>query len=206
MNQHELDQLLRKVPVPERTEQYWEEFPEAITRRIKNEDNHGTSQQATVPARWVWKLAWKLRYPATAAVLLLLLLLPWKRGATPDELQRLRLCYREVALLFPKQLEAVVLTAEGAQLQLSDRPNVPDSPPIFVRMCPPQNKGASPRCTTAVSFSGQKIQLAGREFEILANGRGEIFLLAKEGVLVPGQALVGGEKWRFETGWLEHAL
>ena len=43
MNQHELDQLLRKVPVPERTEQYWEEFPETITRRIKNEDIIGSA-------------------------------------------------------------------------------------------------------------------------------------------------------------------
>src|SRR5206468_9748660 len=140
----------------------------------------------------------------------------WKRPATPtpndEQLQALRVCYRQVAELFPRQLEAVVLGPDGAQIQLSETPDLPDSPPVFVRLCAPgsssrsplvesDSSASSPRCTMAVSFSGGKIRLAGREFEILANGRGEIFLLAKEGGWVPGQKPVGAEKWRLETGW-----
>ena len=98
-------------------------------------------------------------------------------------------------------METVVFGGDEPYLQLSELPDVPSSPPLFVRICPPSGK-----CVTAVSFSGQKVRVSGREFEILANGVGEIFLLAKEGVWSPGQAPVGGENWRFETGWLERHL
>jgi hypothetical protein len=203
MNPNELDQLLRKIPVPQWDEQHWKDFPEAVTRRIKSGSNHGIPWQSTglTEARRQWAWVWGGGLSTVAAMLLLFHL--WKGTAPANEqLEQLRICFQQVAPLFPKQLEAVILTADGVQLQLSDRPVVPDSPALFLRVCPASNK-TSGSCTTAVSFSGRKIQLAGREFEILVNGKGEIFLLAEDGVWVPGHALVGLEKWRFETGWLE---
>jgi hypothetical protein len=128
-------------------------------------------------------------------------------GVRPDarrdeQLQVLRTCYREVADLFPRQFEAVILSDDEVQLQLSDAPVVPGSPPLFVRICSP-----SSRCATAVSFSGRKIHLSGRAFEILANGDGEIFLMSAEGVWrKAGRAPAGCEGWQFESGWVERSL
>ncbi len=201
MNNDELDQRLRSASPPERSEAYWREFPESVERRILAEKQR--AEAAVRPGfhpslKWIWRLA----LPG-AAVVIALLLMPGQQPKTPihEQLSSLRAGYEQVAALFPGQLETVVFGGDEPYLQLSDLPDVPSSPPLFVRICPPSGK-----CVTAVSFSGQKVRVSGREFEVLANGVGEIFLLAKEGVWSPGQAPVGGENWRFETGWLERHL
>src|SRR5213596_2156890 len=129
MNQHELDQLLREIPLPDRSDSYWKEFPTAVVRRIQSDEPRAVPRtpESGEPVvsrrrrRWLYSMA----LPAAAAVALLFVI-PWKRPATPtpndEQLQALRVCYRQVAELFPRQLEAVVLGPDGAQIQLSETP------------------------------------------------------------------------------------
>jgi hypothetical protein len=141
-----------------------------------------------------------LLVPAVAAVVALAVLRgPRTTSPVDEQVQTLRACYRQIADLFPGQLEAMVLGPDGPQLQLSETPDVPDSPPIFVQVCSPVG-----RCAAAVSFSGRKIRLADRELELLANGNGEILLLAREQVWAAGQGPVGIDGWRYQAGWLQH--
>lgn len=204
MNNNELEHLLRSVPAPERDDAYWKEFPEALSRRIGSEAQPPAPHE---PCRTspLLKRNWGLAFAGVTAVVacFVFFLLPPKHPGSPtqEQLQSLRVCYQQIRELFPQQMEAVILSPDGVQLQLSDTPDVPDSPPLFVRICAP-----SAPCATAVSFSGRKIRVAGREFEILANGAGEIFVIASEWVWVSGQGPVSGEGWRFESGWLEHSL
>lgn len=196
MNDHDLDRILRSSPVPERDEAYWKEFPESVERRIR------AGQRAVAPPQRSWpRLRWLVGFGlSAAAVLVALLLLREKLPVAPadEQLAPLQACYRQIAEMFPGQLQAVVLSADGVQLQLSETGEVPNSRPLFVRIC-----GPSSRCATAISFSGQKIRLADREFEVLATGAGQIFLVGKEGVWLPGQAALNGETWRCEAGWLQ---
>jgi hypothetical protein len=201
MNNRELDRLLKTAPLPERNEAYWREFPESVARRIRVEllpnQTHARENFGTL-SKWRWWLG----FAGAAAAVAFFVASENRRDSRSDEqLQALRTCYQQTADLFPRQLEAMMLGADGPQLQLSDAPDVPATPPLFVRICPP-----SSRCTTVVSFSGRKIRVSGEEFEILANGAGEIFLIAKEGVWTSGQMPVGGKAWRFESGWLERSL
>jgi hypothetical protein len=101
--------------------------------------------------------------------------------------------------MFPKQLQAVIFEAGQFRLQVSGRPEVPDSPPLLVHIC------HASRCATLVTFSGQVVDVMGRKFEVLADGRGGVIFLGQEGVWKPGQAPVGGE-WRFEAAGLEEWL
>jgi hypothetical protein len=201
MNNRELDQLLRTTAPPERADAYWEEFPESVVRRIRVEpvrNETGARREFSALSKWsTW-----LGLAGATAVVAFFVASEFRQRSQPDkQLLALRTCYRQTADLFPRQLEAVILDADGPQLQLSDTPDVPASPPLFVRICPP-----SSRCTTVVSFSGRTIHVSGEEFEILANGAGEIFLMTKKGVWSSGESPVKGGGWRFESGWLERSL
>jgi hypothetical protein len=198
-NDHKLEHLLRSVPLAERDEAYWQQFPKSVLRRIREEDQRSRREERHPRSgfsKWAWSLG------LSTALVFGLLVLSGRRTSRLDEpSQAVLACYHELAEFFPHQLEAVLLSANGAEIQLSKAPNVPDSPPLYIRICPP-----SAPCMTAISFSGGKIKVFGREFEILANGNGGIFLLAGEGVWVSGQTPGPGEGWRFESGWLEQKL
>jgi|SRR5881394_391747 len=201
MNHRELEELLKQNTPPERDEAYWRDFPPAVSRRIRSEE-----RPAAVPVRRgvaAFRMWRGLAAAAGAAALVAILVAPRLRRESPsdEQLQALRTCYRQVSELFPRQLEAVVLGPDGLQLQLSDRPNVPISPVLYVRICTPASW-----CTTALTFSGQVIRAGGREFEILADGTGHIFLVAEDGVWTPGHAPPSGEPWRLESGWLGQSL
>jgi len=200
MTHDELTRLLRSAPPPPRNVEYWHEFPAQVVRKIQQTPRtesataHSRDTAVLFPA-WLKELG---LVGACAAALCLLL--PGLRLRTPapgePRLAALRTYYRNIEEMFPHQFEAVLVTSEGVQLQLSTRANVPNSPPLYVRICTPS------RCTTAVTFSGQSIRVDGKEFEVLATGQGEILVLAREGVRSPGNNPVSGQQWRFETGWL----
>jgi hypothetical protein len=203
MKSRELERYLKSNSPPDRDETYWQDFPEMVLRRIRTEDRPAAERPQRRPATAWFRLGARFAVVAGAAAVLAFFLAPrWRNPARPNEpLQGLRTCYQEVAELFPRQFEAVVFSHDGVELQLSEAPNVPDSPPLYVRICSPASK-----CITVVTFSGQTVHAAGREFEILADGKGEIFLLAKEGVWTAGNEQVAANGWRVESGWLGQKL
>ena len=166
----------------------------------------GDVAQGNVPAErtpsWRhWSLAAAGACALAALGALAFVLWPTHRVSPEDaQVQVLRQYYREVSPLFPKQFEALVLDAGAVHLQLAEAATLPTSPPLYVRVC-----GPSAGCVTAVTFSGQRLNLLGRDFEVLVDGQGRIFFLAKEGVWVPGHGPASGG-WRFDAGWLERTL
>ncbi len=239
MTNDELDQQLRRIPVPPRDPEYWQTFPETVTRRIAAEAKawHRPPAQS-VSERARQRRAggsWRVLVPATAAALVILAVVWFSRpgprptdstaagssaGRSPsragspdpwsavdaDPRATLLKVYEEVAELFPGRLQAIVLGQDGAQLQLSEKADVPTSPPVFIRLCSP-----AARCTTAVSFSGQTVRLDGSDFEVLTSGADEVFLLARDRLLTPGPTVTeanqneGPGPWRLDAGWLSSA-
>ena len=71
MSNHELDKLLRSVPVPGREEQYWEEFPDQARCRIRS----ARSDSSVVNRRSdAFRGKWILGLSLTAAAALLWML------------------------------------------------------------------------------------------------------------------------------------
>lgn len=203
MTNRELEQFLKTTTPPSRTDEYWQAFPESVVRQIKGSQGPAScaGQGQTPGGHLLWKLCF-----ATFGLAALAVGVVWFRpnaGKAPgSDLQILRTYYREMESLFPRQFESVVFDRDEVHLRLSDRPDVPNSPPLYVRVCAP---GPSSGCVSAITFSGQKLRVLGREFEVLADGKGQIFFLAKEAAWNPGEEPMGGG-WRFESGWLERPL
>ena len=196
MNDQELDHLLKSAAPPGREEEYWREFPAQVRRSLRDD----AAQPG--PRSTSWRLFWKLGFVGACAVVAAVFLLKSghpRQAVDGMELSELRRCYQELAGMFPRQLQAVVLESGQFRLQVSGGSEVPDSPPLLVRVC------RASRCATVVTFSGQQVEVLGRKFEVLADGRGGIIFLGQEGVWKPGQAPVGDE-WRFEAAGLEGRL
>jgi hypothetical protein len=60
------------------------------------------------------------------------------------------------------------------QLVLADRADVPDSPPLFVKICDGKN------CSSLVTFSGQEVEVDGQKITVLADANGGIILAGNQ--------------------------
>ncbi|HKW30855.1 MAG TPA: hypothetical protein VJT54_16095, partial [Verrucomicrobiae bacterium] len=127
--------------------------------------------------RWFPRLAWGL---VTAACILMAFAVGHWRGqvetktvASSDILQNAKLI-RETLAMFPNRVRAIVCDKNGFNLVLSDHNDVPDSTPIYIRVCDGE------QCAAFVTFSGQEIAMAGQEVTVLSDGRGGIILEGKQ--------------------------
>src|SRR5207248_1269766 len=129
MNDRELDLLLKLVQQPGYEEEYWQTFPRGVTHRLKAEARKKMSE----PANINWGLVWKLGLAGACAGMAVLMVFRFSEFGRPaqKQLRILSQSYRQLAGLFPKQIEAIVLESGEFHLQLSDRPNVASSPPLF---------------------------------------------------------------------------
>lgn len=168
MDDSQLNKLLRKLPVPERSAGYWEYFPKRVTARL---------HESPVPTRRVSLLAWGLGL-ATVCVAVGLTLSVWLRGHGPEILtaaQRAenRKLFEEIATLFPNRLESIEIDAQGVKLHLSDAENVPVSKPLLVSIC------KAGQCRRIITFSGQTVQVNGDTLDVLADGKGNVLLVGR---------------------------
>jgi hypothetical protein len=65
---------------------------------------------------------------------------------------------------------AVTFGPEGPRVILSDRPDLPETPGIVVRLC------AQDGCRTALTVSGQSVELGTQRLEVLGTARGEVLV------------------------------
>jgi len=65
MNDSELKSALKSVPLPERTNEYWDDFPSRIRTQLPRESREARLESALSP-RWVWAV----RFAAAAALVL----------------------------------------------------------------------------------------------------------------------------------------
>lgn len=164
MNDPELNAILKAVRLPESATNTWEDIPRTVLAELRRDSRTGR------PSAWRrLQLSWGFAL-ATAAVLLAFTLGYWRGQAPgPDVLQDAKFL-RETLALFPHQVRAIVKDEQGVSLVLSDTGDVPASPPLYVRICDGR------QCVSAVTFSGQEIQIAGRRVTVLADPRGGIIL------------------------------
>ena len=166
MNNADLDKLLKTARVPERGGDYWQEFPKRVLRCL----NRARTPRVSRPrpqraAAWAWGLG------LAAACVAAGFFFGFRQGRVgPEERQlaALQKIYREVAVLFPNQLRAIIIDEQGPRLVLAEKPNVPSSDPLYVRIC------QAKRCQTFITFSGQQIRVNGEVFDVLADGSGGV--------------------------------
>jgi hypothetical protein len=180
MTDPQLEILLNRAPAPERTPDYWKEFPGQVVARL-----HETSKQRerrSPERRWAPRLAWGGAI-AFACLVLGFVFGHW-HAATPKSASNALLqnetMVREILTMFPNRVRAIVQTAQGVQLVLSEKPDVPVSTPIWIKV------GGQ----VAVTFSGQEIQIGGEQMTVLSDSQGGIILMAKQLIwssTAPGQ-------------------
>ena len=194
MNNRELEELLKAAEPPARDARYWESFPSRVQSQPATQYPPKAIANPHRPALQLWKLG----FAATGFAITLFLVLKFAStmGGQNEDLRLLRNCYRESASLFSGQLKALRIESGAFYLDLSDKPDVPRSAPLYVRAC------KHSQCGAAVTFSGQQIELLGQKFEVLVDGRGGIMLLTPQGLINSDSAGLD----RVEIGWLDQRL
>ena len=219
MNDRELNEILQRAKVPEREAAYWERFPASVTAGIERRGEQAHAQgSADVPVRtrahsasagsWSFVLRFLGSKPAfaiglaTACVALGFVLGFWRGQRSPGtepKLADVRKYYRELEALFPNQLQAIVFDQQGAHLVLAQEPNLPDSPPLYVKICGPAG------CKSFVTFSGQQIQVNGDVFDVLVDHRGDVLLVGRNLAWSSAHTTANSGPYRIEARALEVA-
>lgn len=209
MNKPELESILKQARLPEIPEASLEIFPRNVVSRIDREraswsssfslSGRGDAAGNTLKRelqRLFPRLAWGL---ATATcILLTFAVVHWngriKSETIPanDSLASLKLI-RETLALFPNRVRAIVQDEHGLNLVLSENDDVPASAPLYVRICDGSN------CSSAVTFSGQEIELAGQKISVLADARGEIILSGNQFVWSETAPAHAGSRLKIEA-------
>lgn len=193
MKDEELTRILKGAPVPERTPEYWEQFPNRVLAQIHSRSPEAPVSQPAASRAGRHPVSsetgatpWRFLSPKAAFALVLGLVALclglgftlgfWKgRHLATDEAQLAdaRTYFNEIEPLFPGQLRAIVFDQQGTHLVLSERPDVPPSPPLYIEITGPKG------CQRFVTFSGQQIRVNGDVCEVLQDRQGHILLVGR---------------------------
>jgi hypothetical protein len=174
MTDSELNQILKSARLPERPAPFWEACPRQVIRRLRQ----APGPERHEPRRQFSLALWGIGF-ATACLAIGFAFGFWhgrRNHAEDGLLAEDGKLVREVAALFPNRVRAIISDNTGVRLVLSDLPDVPASAPLFLKIC------RGKKCQSIITFSGQEIQVAGQEFEVLADARGNVFLVGHQGV------------------------
>jgi hypothetical protein len=186
MNDSELNDLLKSARVPDKSDAYWEKFPGQVIGEIEIRAPRNVDGPVRfAPSHTVRPWFSFLRNPALSFGLVTLALVAFvslvtfvplknKSSISTQQLQEAQKYYREIESLFPNQLEAIVLDQSGPRLVLAKEPTVPNSPPLYVKICSPQN------CQRFITFSGQQIHVNGESFDVLMDRQGHVLLMGRD--------------------------
>jgi hypothetical protein len=194
MNDKELNEVLKRAAVPERGADYWERFPSQVTAVIERRRQDARAEKSTHAsvaavveggAAWAWVSAFRslVSKPAfafgIAAVCLTLgfVLGFWRGQRSPSydpQLAEAQQYFREIQGLFPRQLQAIVFDQQGAHLVLAQEPNLPVSPPLYLKICGPAG------CQRFVTFSGQQIRINGEVCDVLSDHQGNVLVVGRQ--------------------------
>ena len=212
MNDSELNQFLRQATVPEREPEYWEQFPGRVTTELERRRQppaHHPRSNAAATGSWFAPLRSVLTRPVIALVVAVVclavgyLLGVGKARRTPridPEFASARQYFRELAALFPNQLQAIVFDQQGAHLVLAAEPNLPASPPLYLKVCGPHG------CQRFVTFSGQQIKVNGDAWDVLADGQGNILLVGQQQLWAGAATSARSGPYHIEARTLEARL
>lgn len=190
MSNSELNRILQSAPAPERPANYWEQFPQRVIAEAQRRQRSGAlaSSMAAVRVETPLKelivslLAGRRWFvsAAAAACVVLAFWLGFRQGQRSPALDpqwvEARKCFREIESLFPKQVEGLAFDASGAHLTLADEPDVPPSPPLYIKVMGPKGEHRF------ITFSGQHIRINGDTFEVLSDRQGDVLLVGQQSV------------------------
>lgn len=170
MTDSELDKKLAAARSPKLEPDYAADFPRTVLTRLRS----ASTQKVPVEHHWLPRFAWGVGF-ALVFLLAGFALGHW-RGKTEttaapanDLLANVKLI-NETLALFPNRVRAIIQNEQGTQLVLADQPDVPDSPPLFVKICDGK------QCSSLVTFSGQDLEVAGQKITVLSDANGGIIL------------------------------
>lgn len=169
MNDSDLEKFLKAGPAPDRTPEFWDDFPRRITTKLHWQARR-TGDPVPEKSRPVNRLAWGLSI-GMACLVIAFALSHWRGNRPTDGLLQNEKVIWEVLAMFPNQVRAIVQDENGLSLSLADEPNVPASTPLWIKICDGK------QCRSVVTFSGQVMQIAGQRVEVLADARGGVMLL-----------------------------
>lgn len=192
MNDEDLKNLLLKAkvtgPTPEQTEQLAVRVRGTISRA---RDGRGTPEVSRQLFFWRWL--------AGGLAVLMGVLLVARRGPgdpvlTEKHVAEMRRYLGEIQTLFSNRLDAVVFEAAGPRIVLSDRPVPSGGEPLMIRIC------AGKGCREIVTFSGKRIEIDGRSFEVLSDSVGGVIVAGDQGVWTSAESdRLGGLPFRVQA-------
>ncbi|MDB6016428.1 MAG: hypothetical protein JWR19_917 [Pedosphaera sp.] len=178
MKDKELDDLLKSVSAPARTDEYWKRFPQKVTAQLHWQPQAAARSDTNARRNLKPFLAWGFGF-ATICLILGVNLSRWRGhelSVNMPQLVQAKVYYHEIETLFPNQVKAIVFDREGAHMILADKAEVPNSTPFYVRICGPKG------CQGIITFSGQEVRLDGENFEVLADAHGQVMLVGNDRV------------------------
>ena len=168
MNRTELESILKKARLPEIPGESLEIFPRQTVARLQR----GGPTKST-PRSFAPRLVWA--FGLAACIVIAFVIGHWsgrrESGSTSatDSLTNMKLI-RETLSMFPNRVRAIVEDEHGINLVLSDKPDVPTSAPIYVRISDGR------QTSSLVTFSGQEVLIAGQQVTVLADAKGGVIL------------------------------
>ena len=208
MNDSDLNELLRRARVPERSEHAWKELAGDTVRGLNLRRDqvdglalrgHALAARAHLPGKRI--ALWSAVF-ATACVLIALALNHWRADRTEpnNDLAAAQKLFSELNALFPDQLEAVVFDGSTPRLVLAEQTSQHKGTPIFVRLCGAQG------CQRVITFSGQRVSLNGESCEVLLDARGHVIVTGERFVWSSGDEPSAQGGYRIEAAMLAGAL
>jgi hypothetical protein len=165
MNQFDLDRLLQEGRVPDRSDDYWNGFPDSVIRRLRME------RISPAPHEF-WRLATGSAIAAVCGLALGFSI--WHRtAASSDRYKPLwdGRVVQELMAQYSGRLQAIIQDENGLHTQLSEASDVSESDPIWLEI----RDGADHR--VIVTFSGQRIRCGGKNVIVLSDVGGQIMLV-----------------------------
>jgi hypothetical protein len=166
----ELDKKLAAARPPRLEPDYAVDFSRTVLTRLRST----STPKIPVEHHWLPRFAWGVGF-ALVFLLAGFALGHWRgktettAARTNDLLANVKLI-NETLVLFPNRVRAIIQNEQGTQLVLADQPDVPDSPPLFVKICDGKH------CSSLVTFSGQDLEVAGQKITVLSDANGGIIL------------------------------
>jgi hypothetical protein len=77
---------------------------------------------------------------------------------------------REFSALYPNQVKAIIQDGHGIELSLADEPYATPGKPLALTICEPRG------CREIITFSGQKIEVAGHAVTVRTENGGRVIL------------------------------
>ena len=115
MNDSELKSRLKNVPVPERTEEYWEDFPTRVRGQLRR-----AAPTAELSQSWLPQFAWKFAACTACFVFGLLILNEPLKAASTALFQKEKAVRHQLAAL-PQHLRVLMADEHGMYYLVADK-------------------------------------------------------------------------------------